>query len=283
MGQQPPASARSLPQPGIRSDRREVPLSAHVVHEDNPWSEKIPDHGGRVETPVFAKAKSTLHKLITLLGGFAFYFVKPGPGNVQAHHGGSIWLLDAKGWFLALNLAGVEYSGQFLSDPAKIELLRQNAQRIVAGFPLTLHGLAELGYGDAERILVTPVVDAKTVSDFVDSIWNSCVPLPAGYHTGTLSLTSQFAGQHHYPKAVTDLQHVKWADFEMWVTDPDSGGPVAVSPVAPKGSGISLVKVEYAPPGTELHDAHMAARAAGKALVIPADHPIAKQAFAKQT
>lgn len=255
----------------------------HVVSEDNPWSERIPDHGGRVETPVFRKAKATLHKLVKGLDGFEFYFVKTGPGSVQAHHGGSIWLLDVDGWFLTLNLAGIEYSGQFLSDPARVELLRLNALRIVAGFPLTLPGLAAMGYADAERILKQPVVDAQTISDFVDSIWNSCVPLPAGYHTGTLSLKSQYAGQHHYPKAVTDLQHVKWADFEMWVVDPDSGGPVAVTPVASKGSGVALVKVEYAPPGTALHDAHMQARADGHALVIPSNHPIAKQAFAKQT
>lgn len=257
--------------------------STHVVHEDNPWSEKIPDHGGRVETKAFGQAKRTLHKLIVLLKGFGFYFVKPGPGNVQAHHGGSIWLLDQAGWFLVLNMAGVEYSGQFLSDPARVEMLRLNALRVVSGFPKTLPGLAALGYPDAERILNTPVVDAKTVSDYVDSIWNSCVPLPAGYHTGQLSTKSQFAGQHHYPKAVTDLQHVKWADFEMWVTDPISQSPVAVTPTAPKGSGVAAVKVEYATPGTALSVAHMEARAAGKALVLPADHPLTVQAFAKQT
>ncbi len=254
----------------------------HVVTEDNPWSEKIPDHGGRVETPAFSKAKATLHKLITVLGGFPFYEVKPGPGNVQAHHGGSCWLLDDGGWFLCLNMAGIEYSGQFLSDPSKVELLRLNMVRIVAGFPQTLPGLAALGYADAERILNTPIVDAKTVSDYVDSIWNSCVPLPAGYHTGQLSVKAQFAGQHHYPKAVTDLQHVKWADFAMWVIDPGSGLPAAVTPTAPRGSGVATVKVEYAAPGTALADAHMAARDAGVALVLPPDHPIAQQAFAAQ-
>jgi hypothetical protein len=256
--------------------------STHVVSEDNPWSERIPDHGGRVETPAFSKAKATLHKIITILKGFPFYSVQPGPGNVQAHHGGSAWLMDGGGWFLVLNMAGIEYSGQFLSDPSKVESLRQNMLRIVAGFPKTLPGLAALGYHDAERILQTQVVDAKTVSDYVDSIWNSCVPLPAGYHTGVLSIKAQFAGQHHYPKAVTDLQHVKWDDFQMWVTDPISHAPVAVTPTAPKGSGVSAVKVEYAPPGTQLEAAHMEARAAGKALILPADHPLAKQAFEKQ-
>jgi hypothetical protein len=255
----------------------------HVVSEDNPWSEKIPDHGGRVETKAFGQAKATLHKIISLvLKGFPFYAVQPGPGNVQAHHGGSIWLLDEVGWFLVLNMAGIEYSGQFLSDPRLVDELRQNAQRTVAAFPKTLPGLAALGYPDAKRILETPVVDAKTISDFVDSIWNSCVPLPAGYHTGQLSVKAQFAGQHHYPKAVTDLQHVKWADFAMWVVDPGSGLPAAVAPIAPRGSGVATVKVEYAMPGTALSAAHMAARAKGKALLLPPDHPIAQQAFAAQ-
>lgn len=254
----------------------------HVITEDDPWSERIPDHGGRVETPAFGKAKATLHKLITLLKGFPFYSVKEGPGNVQAHHGGSIWLLDDNGWFLVLNMAGIEYSGQFLADPALVELLRQNALRVVSAFPKTLPGLAALGYADAERILKTPVTDAATISDFVDSIWNSCVPLPAGYHTGVLSVKSQFAGQHHFPKAVTDLQHVKWADFQMWVVDPASKTPVAVTPTAAKGSGVAAVKVEYAQPGTALHKKHLKARAAGQALILPASHPLAKQAFAKQ-
>jgi hypothetical protein len=255
----------------------------HVVTEDNPWSERIPDHGGRVETPVFSRAKATLHKITNaVLDGFPFYFVKKGPGAVQAHHGGSLWLCDDQGPFLVLNMAGIEYSGQYLCDPAKVELLRQNAARVVAGFPKTLPWLASLGYTDAERILKTPILDAQGISDFVDSIWNSCVPLPAGYHTGTLSLKSQFAGQHHYPKAVTDLQHVKWDDFQLWVVDPVSQTPVAVTPTAPKGSGVAAVKVAFATPGTALADAHMAARAQGKALVLPADHALAQQAFAAQ-
>jgi hypothetical protein len=260
-----------------------TPSGTHVVTEDNPWSEKIPDHGGRVETPVFSRAKATLHKITnTVLNGFPFYFVQKGPGAVQAHHGGSIWLCDDAGPFLVLNLAGIEYSGQFLADPARVEELRKNAARVVAGFPKTLPWLAGLGYPDAEKILSTPVIDAATISDFVDSIWNSCVPLPAGYHTGTLSVKSQFAGQHHYPKAVTDLQHVKWADFQLWVTDPVSKTPVAVTPTAPKGSGKAEVKVAFAVDGTALSDAHMAARTAGAALVLPAEHDLAKQAFAKQ-
>lgn len=260
-----------------------TPPGTHVVTEDNPWSEKIPDHGGRVETPVFSRAKATLHKITnTVLNGFPFYFVQKGPGAVQAHHGGSIWLCDDQGPFLVLNLAGIEYSGQFLADPAKVELLRQNAARVVAGFPKTLPWLKSLGYTDAEGILNTPITDAQTISDFVDSIWNSCVPLPAGYHTGTLSVKAQFAGQHHYPKAVTDLQHVKHDDYQLWVIDPVSKTPVAVTPVAAKGSGKAEVKVEYAQPGTALHDAHLAARAGGSALVLPADHPLAVAAFANQ-
>ena len=51
----------------------------------------------------------------------------------EDHHGGGLWLKDATGWFLVRNMAGMEWSSQFCADPAKVDLLRQNAQRLPGG------------------------------------------------------------------------------------------------------------------------------------------------------
>lgn len=254
----------------------------HAVTEDHAWSENVPDHGGRVETPVFSRAKAFVHKLIAA-GAATPWGPAAGPGDMQMHHSGSIWVFDGKGWQVFLNAHGSEYSGQFMIDPAKLELLsRLPAVWLVSRFPETLDEMDRLGYHDGRKILNTPIVDAQTISDYVDSVWNSQAPIPSRFHTGVLSSKSQGAGEHHYPKAVTDMQHLKYDDFVLWHVDPASGTPVAVSPTAPRGSGIGSVKVEYAQEGTALHAQHLAARGAGKALVLPADHPLAQAAFAKQ-
>lgn len=70
---------------GKKVKAHDTKISTHVVHEDNPWSERIPDHGGRVETPAFTKAKATMHKLVDVLKGFPFYGVTDPALGV--HHG----------------------------------------------------------------------------------------------------------------------------------------------------------------------------------------------------
>ena len=54
------------------------------------------------------------------------------------HHGGSLWLLDYDGWFMVQNEAGIEWSAQFCTDPAKADALRDNARRLYASFPATI-------------------------------------------------------------------------------------------------------------------------------------------------
>jgi len=251
----------------------------HQVAEDHKWVENVPDHGGRQETPVFTRAKGFVHAIIASCKAS----IPWGPPPHQMHHGGSIWVFDGDLWRVYLNTHGSEYSGQFLIDPSKLELIRQGAEALVNAFPKTLDEMDRLKYTDGRRILTTKIENAQTISDYVDSVWNSQAPIPAPYHTGVLSAKAQGAGEHHYPKPVTDLQHLKWDDFVLWHLDPAEGTPVAVTPVAPKGSGDGRVKVEFAQEGTELHKQHMAARAKGKALILSADHPLAKAAFAKQT
>jgi hypothetical protein len=53
----------------------------------------------------------------------------------EDHHGGGLWLKDAQGWFLVRNLVGMEWSSQFCADPAKVDLIRQNARRLYAASP----------------------------------------------------------------------------------------------------------------------------------------------------
>jgi hypothetical protein len=197
---------------------------------------------------------------------------------VQDHHGGSLWVKDAQGWFLLLNLAGIEWSAQFCADPAKVDQLRAMAKRCIDAFPLTLPGYEELGYHEGKEILETPITDAAGVARWTDSIFNAGVPLPADSHTGVLP---KAAGFHHYPKPIVDMEFFKHDDFTLFVTDSE-GQPAAVAPVAPRGSGDGRVAVLYATPGTKLHKAHAAAHTKGKALTLPTTHPLAKQAFAKQ-
>ncbi len=180
---------------------------------------------------------------------------------------------------MALLPFGVEWSAQFCADPLKIEVVRQYAERLVAGFPLTVPGYRELGMTDADlAILTTPITDAAGVALWTDSFWNASVPLPASKHTGVLP---KAAGLHHYPAPVAAIDFFKRDDFTLWVSD-GAGNPVAVAPVAPRGSGAGEVQVLYAAPSTALGKAHHVAHHAGKALVLPADSPEARAAFRRQ-
>ena len=91
-----------------------------------------------------------------------------------------------------------------------------------------------------------------------------------------------YGGVHHYPKPITDIQFFKYNDFVLWVTDPQSGMPAAVTPASPRGSGDSLVEITFTSPRTALHSAQQSAEAAGERLLLPANHPMAKQAFVMQ-
>jgi hypothetical protein len=237
----------------------------HTEHEDHGWDINIPDHPPRTDSPEYVASRARLHELV---GEGTFYGAPP----VEDHHGGGLWLKDAQGWFLVKNLAGLEWSSQFCADPARVDLLRQNAQRLYAAFP---GAVSELGIAD---LLSTPITDAAGVANWTDSICNASVPLPHAVHSGVLPAGG---GVHHYPTPITDIETFKQADFDLFVTD-SAGHQAAVVPVAPRGSGDGRVQVLWATPGTALHDQHRAAAALGQSCILPADHELARLAFARQ-
>jgi hypothetical protein len=279
----------------------------------------------------------------------------------QDHHGSALWLQDAQGWFLVRNLAGIEWSAQFCADPAKVDMLRQNAKRLYDLLAPTIK--QEL---DPDGLLDTPIQDADGVAKWTDSIFNAGVPLQPTFHIGVLpgggaqnsavsqdngdasssdassdltgtpdssaaqapaaaagsgasqpsasaagsgaaqapaaaagsgasqpsASTTQAAtpspsavqepgGVHHYPTPIADIQLFKYDDFQLWVTDAQ-GNPAAVTPVAPRGSGIGSVNVQYATPGSQLARQKRAAENANTPLILPADHSLAQQAFQNQ-
>src|SRR5579864_9065492 len=175
----------------------------------------VEGHAARADSKEFVAARSALHEIIKELGDNFF-----GDGPVQAHHGGSIWVHDGKSWRMFVNLAGIEWSGQFACDPEKVDKLRVNAKLLVDAFPQTIPNLTRIGYHDAERILGTPIVDGDTIGAFVDSLYNACVPLPQPVHTGTIQAKNdRAAGRHSYPSPNTDLVFLCRTDFHPFVVD----------------------------------------------------------------
>lgn len=250
--------------------------SAHTDSGDHPWEINIPDHPKRKEYSGFQASKRLAKKILELAGVDERFL---GSKTLQMHHGGSLWVLGADGWFMVQNEAGIEWSGQFCADPAKVDSLRLNARRLYAGFPETIPKMIDLGYKNAQLILDTAVTDAETIAAWVDSIFNSCVPLPANRHVGVLP---KGGGRHHYPTPITDIDLVKHDDFQLWVTDPDSGEIAAVVPVAPRGAGVDKVRVVYAAPRTALADQQARREALGKSLELDGQKALTRQAYARQ-
>lgn len=239
----------------------------HTEQEDHPWTINIPDHVARTDSPEYKQSRTTMNQTAAEVASF-FY----GPPPYQDHHGGGLWLKDDQGWFLVRNLAGLEWSSQFCADPVRVDMLRQNAQRLYAGFP---EAAKELGIED---LLATPIKTADDVARWTDSICNASVPLSAVKHTAVLP---RGGGLHHYPAPIAEIDFFKFASFNLWVLD-ENGEPAAVAPVSPPGSGDSRVRVLFATPGTALHAAHEQAQREGVDQILPADHPLAQQAFREQ-
>jgi hypothetical protein len=247
----------------------------HLEQEDDPWKIQIPDHARRTDSPGFRASKVLAKKIVATLGVAQQFY---GSASLQMHHGGSLWLLDDAGWFMVQNEAGIEWSAQFCADPAKIDALRINAKRLYAGFPLSLPEMVRLGYEDAEMILNTPITDAAGVATWVDSIFNSCVPLPAVRHVGTLPTGG---GCHHYPTPITNIELIKYDDYNLWVTD-EEHQPAAVVPTAKRGSGVSQVRLVYATPNTALDAEHAAAHERNAAVEFGPGSDLTRQAFEHQ-
>ena len=261
-GTRPAAAAPAAAQPAAAAG------GLHVEHEDMPWTINIPDHPARSDSPEYVQSRALMNKTANTVTDF-YYGAPP----YQDHHGGGLWLKDADGWFMVKNVAGMEWSSQFCADPARVDMLRLNAKRLYALCP---QAAQELGI---EELLNTPITDAAGVENWTDSICNASVPLEAAHHTGTLP---QSGGVHHYPTPITDIQFFKHADFDLWVVDAE-GQPAAVVPVSPRTSGDAQVQVVYSTPNTALNRQHQAAEQGGNPLILPPEHPLAQQAFARQT
>lgn len=243
----------------------------HTLHEDNPWTQAIPGHPPRKDSAIFIQARKFLNKI--LINKNNLY----GPKPVQAHHGGALWLKDGYGWFMVKNLAGLEWCSQWCADPKKVDLLRQNAVRLYVRFPETLKEFQKAGIDTS--ILNKEIKTAQDIADFIDSVFNSIVPLPAPVHVGVIPRGN---GVHHYPTPVVDITFIKHDDFNLFVQDEEKN-LAAVVPVAPRDSGDGRVEVIYAAPGSKLGlklGANYIRPAEG--LILGADHPMALQAFKKQ-
>ena len=282
------------------------PEPVHSESETHSWNINVPDHPNRADSPEYVAARTKMNQIAAGTTGLVY-----GSPPFQDHHGSALWLKDAQGWFLVRNLAGIEWSAQFCADPAKVDLLRQNAKRL---YDLLAPGIKqEL---DPDGLLDTPIQDAAGVAKWTDSIFNAGVPLQQSFHTGVLpqggtqasgpaaddsqdaqasapaasqpsatagpSAAGQDpAGVHHYPTPIVDIQLFKYDDFQLWVTDAQ-GNPAAVAPVSPRGSGNASVHVLFATPGSELAAQKQAAESANKPLILGPDHPLSRQAYTNQ-
>jgi hypothetical protein len=253
----------------------------HTESETHPWTVDVPDHPARSDSPEYVAARQKMNELAGQATGLIY-----GPGPFEDHHGGALWLQDAQGWFMVRNLAGIEWSAQFCADPAKVDLLRQNAKRLYDLLSPQIKQQLDPG-----GLLDTPIQDAAGVAQWTDSIFNAGVPLHTGFHVGVLpaggtqnppaTADPEPGGVHHYPTPIADIQLFKYDDFQLWVTD-QQGNPAAVAPVAQRGSGDASVHVLYATPGSQLEQQKQAAERASTPLILPPEHPLSQQAYQKQ-
>lgn len=262
----------------------------HVQSESNPWQVYLEDHAPRRSSHWFTAAKRTAARILATMGEDTYPY---GPGPWEMHHGGSLWVLAQGRWRVFRARAGIEWSIQFCADPAKVERLRQDAQALVSAFPDTVPALRTLGYSDVDEVLTTPVTDAAGIERWTDGLFNSCLPLARQHHSAVLPAG---AGEHHYPWPVKAADFVRHDDFQLWVALPGTTSFAAVVPVAPRGSGDGRVRLLYAPLGTDAGEV-VTGQAEGRVplaaglaqlpgtareVVLPADHPLALLAFARQ-
>lgn len=249
----------------------------HTRSEDFPWTIAVVDHPPRKNSAHYRASRALMNTLVRTVEDWPF-----APGPYEDHLGGALWLRDETGWICLQTPLGIEWSATFCADPQKIDLMRRQARRILAAFPATLPGYLELGYTRAEATLEREISTQEHVADWADSIFNASMPLPRGAHAGVLP---KGAGYHHYPKPILDIDHFRYHDFQLFVTDPE-GYAAAVLPVAPRGSGDARVRLLAAHPNSRYIErlvpvARGVVRTADRE-VLAADDPLAEQAFRQQ-
>ena len=148
----------------------------HTESETHTWTIDVGDHPTRTDSPEYVAAKKQMNEIAAGATGLIY-----GQPPYQDHHGSALWLQDAQGWFLVRNLAGIEWSAQFCADPAKVDLLRQNAKRL---YDLLAPSVKQ--QLDPGGLLDTPIQDAAGVAKWTDSIFNAGVPLQPSFHIGVV-------------------------------------------------------------------------------------------------
>ncbi|WP_394780436.1 DUF6424 family protein, partial [Undibacterium sp.] len=252
-----------------------------VLKEDNPFVIYYEDHEPRKESPLYAQSRKLMNAITMSTSGKGvdwFY----GPPSWEDHHGGGLWVHDGQGWFFVKNFAGMEWASQFCADPAKVDLLRQNAKRLYQGdfYTNTKKEVAKLlSKYPFDDLLNTQITNSERIALWCDSIFNASVPLPKLRHTG---LNPKGHGVHHYPTPITDIELFKHEDFVLWVTDAE-GAEAAVLPVHPRGvspedprykKNYGKTAVTFATPGTKLATRLMNAGKKQQQLVISATDPM---------
>lgn len=275
---QAPSSSEKVA-PGSTAKSVDV-TKAHGIEVGEKMYQEVGGHPPRKDSAEFVKARTTLHAILKELGD-NFYGHGDGDDQVQAHHGGSIWVrTDDEKWMMVLNIVGIEWNEQFAADCTKIDFLRENAKRIVDAFPKTREALKKLGYDPA--VLDVPVTDEKTLGRYVDSLFNSCVPLPQKVHTGTVTSKDTFScGIHNYPNPAWGMNFIHRADFQPFVAL-EGGGVAHVAPVAHVGSAdrsVRVLGVHGVDSTHPLRRQHHEAESGGNALVLEPHDPIAQAAF----
>jgi hypothetical protein len=247
-------------------------LSVRPVSTGTGVTYNAPVHATRTQSKTYLRTRHTLRAIMSQVSNW--FFVEP---PYDDHHGGGLWVVDDEGWLFVRNLVGIEWSAQFCADPKKVDALRRNARRVYTAFLRSFAAFSALRI-DLRDLLDTPITSARLVARWTDSICNASVPLPPALHTGSLP---RGAGVHTYPTPVTDIDRIRYDDFQLWVRDAQ-GRVAAVVPAGPRGSGEGAVHVVHAEPGSALHRAHLEAQAKGTLLRLPASDPAARSAFAKQ-
>jgi Family of unknown function (DUF6424) len=156
----------------------------HSESETHPWTIDVGNHPTRTDSAEYVAAKKLMNEIAAGSTGLIY-----GQPPYQDHHGGALWLKDAQGWFLVRNLAGIEWSAQFCADPAKVDLLRQNAKRL---YDLLSPDVKQ--QLDPGGLLDTPITDAPGVATWTDSIFNAGVPLQPSFHIGVVPGSGKNSG-----------------------------------------------------------------------------------------
>ena len=189
----------------------------HTETETHSWTIDVPDHPTRADSPEYVAAREKMNEIAGQATGLIY-----GPGPFQDHHGSALWLQDAQGWFMVRNLAGIEWSAQFCADPAKVDLLRQNAKRL---YDLLAPQIKQ--QLDPNGVLDAPIQDAAGVAKWTDSIFNAGVPLHPSFHTGVLP-----SGQTPASSAADDPLDPPSAP-DPQAAPPPAAAPQAAPPAAP--------------------------------------------------